>query len=172
MPIYRKKATLGRLQFAQASWNLTLKKWARPTNDSPRTKLRYDRTDESERERPPSNVERSWQRDVGRWGEFIINYGFDTIIEVREPDYENVCLSLCMLFLWECMLVFMHADFPKKKCFRLMGFDIYAIDEWHCCFIRLMLFKHFGSVNLRHEIYMYACVDCDYWWCWCLWQYW
>jgi len=42
-------------------------------------------TDERERERSLSDAKRSWQRTHNRWGEFIIIYGFDTII------MENTC---------------------------------------------------------------------------------
>ena len=42
-----------------------------------------------------------------------------------------------------------------------MGCDTFVIDEWHCCFIRLMLSEDLGSVNLRHEI-LYVCM-CGMW---------
>ena len=49
--------------------------------------------------------------------------------------------------------------------------------------IRLVLSEYLGSVNLRHELYMYVRSVtywwCFYWitlidmsWCWCLWWYW
>ena len=43
-----------------------------------------------------------------------------------------------------------------------MGCDTFVIDKWHYCFIRLMLSEDLGSVNLKHEIYMYVCM-CGMW---------
>jgi len=43
------------------------------------------------------DTKRSWQRAHDKWREFIIIYGFDTIIGVREPNYGNGCLSMRML---------------------------------------------------------------------------
>ena len=47
---------------------------------------------------------------------------FDTIIGVKEPKYEDVCLSL------------LHAGFQEKQYFWLMGCDTSVIDRWHYCF--------------------------------------
>ena len=45
---------------------------------------------------------------------------FDTIIEVRGPNYGDVCMSL------------LRAGFQEKMYFKLMGYDIFVIDECNC----------------------------------------
>ena len=47
--------------------------------------------------------------------------------------------------------------FWRKLSFRVIGCNIFVIDEWYCCLMRLMLSEDLRSVNLRHEIYMYIC---------------
>jgi len=43
-----------------------------------------------------------------------------------------------------------------------MGCNTFVIDASHYFIIRLTLSEDLGSVNHRHEIYMYVYVECDY----------
>ena len=49
-------------------------------------------------------------------GVYCLFTTFDTIVGVREPNYGDVCQSLCMLVL------------KKKTCFLIVGCDIFVID--------------------------------------------
>ena len=127
------------------------------------------RNDECEHERPPSDIERSWRRDIHRWGEFILVYCFDIVVGVKEPNYSDVCLSL------------LHAGFQEKLCIWLMGYGLFVIDDWIvndtlvvwdlCCL------KTWG---VRITYIIFICIytwnaiidDIDkiaMKWCWCLW---
>ena len=58
--------------------------------------------------------ERERERERGVYYLFTV---FDTIVGVRGPNYGYVCRSL------------LHVGFQEKLCLKLMGCDIFSIDE-------------------------------------------
>ena len=55
----------------------------------------------------------------------------------------------------------MHVGFQEKQCFLLMGCDSLLLINDIIVFVSLVLSEDLKSVNLKLELYMYVCAECD-----------
>ena len=87
---------------------------------------------------------------------------FDTTIGIMEPNYEDVCLFLCMLvfkkncvfYLWDVMYLFLMNG--------IVNDDIVVV--WDLCCL-----KTWGMWILGMK-FICIYVECDYWWYWWHWD--
>ena len=111
-------------------------------------------------------------------GFYYLVYDFNTIVGIREPNYGDVCLSLCMLVFKKTMFLTNGMRYICYWWMILLFYETYVVwgpsesksHAWNfkcvcvCGMRLLMMILRWDDVNVNNDIEMR--------WGWCWWWHW